>query len=279
MKKSTFKIAFLSLLCLALASCKNEFEKIRTSGDVNTLMKKGFEYYDKKEYSKAQVLFELVMPSIKGRPELEDISYKYSYTHYYERSYTSASYYFKNFANTFASSPLREEAEFMSAYSEYKVSPEYRLEQENSSKAIDGFQAFTNNFPESKRVKECNKLIDELRKKMEKKAYEEGALYYKIERYQAAIQSFENMLRDFPETSNAEEVRFTILKAQYELAINSIFEKQLERHKLVVEKFTDFNDKFPKSRFKKDAEVYLKNSNKKIKDLSNVRYQVQSAKS
>ena len=279
MKKSVLILTFLSIFCLVLTSCKNEFEKIRASGDVNSMMKKGLEFYDKGEYSKAQSLFELVMPSIKGRPELEGISYKYAYTHYYERTYTQSAFYFRNFAITFANSPLREEAEYMAAFSEYKESPSYRLDQESSAKAVDGFQAFINNFPESKRVKECNKLIDELRKKMEMKAFEEGQLYYKIEQYQAAVQVFENMLKDFPETTSAEEIRFTILKAEYLFAENSVYEKQLERHRLVVEKYNDFNDKFPKSRFKKEAEIFVKNSNKKIQELSNVRYKSQSSKS
>lgn len=279
MKKSVLIIVVLSVFSLLVSSCKSEFEKIRASGDVNLLLKKGLEFYDKGEYQKAQTLFELVMPSIKGRPELEGVSFKYSYTHYHLRTFTTAAYYFKNFAVTFGNSPLREEAEYMAAYSEYKESPSYKLDQESTQKAIEGFQTFINNFPESKRVKDCNKLMDELRKKQELKAIEEGELYYKIEQYQAAITVFENLLRDFPETSEAERIRFLILKAGYQLAENSIYEKQLERFKIVVDKYNDFNDKFARSRFKKEAELYLKNSNKKIQELSHVRHQIQSAKS
>lgn len=279
MKKSVILFTFLSIFCLVLSSCKNEFEKIRASGDVNTMLKKGLEYYDKGEYTKAQALFELVMPSIKGRPELEGVSYKYAYTHFYDKTYTNAAFYFRNFAATFANSPLREEAEYMAAFSEYKQSPTHRLDQESTSKAVDGFQSFINNFPESKRVKECNKLMDELRKKLELKAFEEGELYFKIEQYQASVQVFENLLKDYPETANAEEVRYTIVKAAYLLAENSIYEKQAERFKIVVDKYNDFNDKFPKSRFKKEAELYLKNSNNKIKEFSHVRHQIQSSKS
>ena len=104
-------------------------------------------------------------------------------------------------------------------------------------------------------------------------------MYYNISRYQASIQVFENLLKDFPETSNAEEIRFLILKAEYEFAKNSIYEKQLERFKLVVEKHKDFKDKFPKSQFQKEADNYLKNANNKIKEFTNVRYQNQSARS
>ena len=279
MMKNFVTLLLLSLL-MATTACKTEFDKLRSSGDVKLLTKKSLEFYEKGDYSKAQSLFELVMPSLKGQNVLEEISYKYAYTHYYLKNYGSANFYFKNFSTTFGNSPLREDAEFQAAYAEYKQSPTFRLDQESSNKAIDGFQSFTNNFPESKRVKECNKLIDELRKKLETKALDEGQLYYNISSYQASIQSFENMLKDFPETTNAEYVRFMILKAQYEFARNSIYEKQLDRYKLVLNKYKDFNDKFPKSKYQKDTELYFKNANNKIKEFNNnVRYQNQSARS
>lgn len=270
MKKRLVLSVFAAYMML-LSACKSEFEKIRTSGDVMMLSKKSLEYYDKKEYSKAQVLMELVMPNIKGQAILEEISYKYSYTHFYLSSYESASFYFKNFANTFGTSQFREEAEYMSAYSLYKQSPNYRLDQDPTNKAVDGFQAFINNFPDSKRIKECNKLIDELRSKLEKKALAEGELYYNLQQYSSSIQVFENMLKEFPETKEAERVRFTILKASYLLAENSIYEKQLERYRAVVDKYNDFKYKFPKSAFQKEAQAYLEKANKQIQTFVNVK--------
>ena len=47
------------------------------------------------------------------------------------------------------------------------------------------------------------KLQDELRKKLEVKAFEEGELYFKIQEYQAAITVFDNLLKEFPETAEA----------------------------------------------------------------------------
>lgn len=275
------KVPFLFLIALLFgaASCSNSFEKLRTSGDVSTMTKSALSFYKEEEYIKAQTLFELIMPSLKGQPVLEEISFKYAYTHYNLHNYTSANFYFKNFATTFGASSLREEAEYMAAYSLYKQSPNYKLEQESTLKAIDGFQSFVNSFPESKRAKNCNKLIDELRKKLEKKGFEEGNLYFNISQYQAAIQVFENLLKDFPETSDAETVRYTILRSSYLFAENSIYEKQLERFKVVVEKYNDFNEKFPKSRYKREAEAYLITASKRIKELDNDRYKNESAKS
>jgi outer membrane protein assembly factor BamD len=269
MKKMTLTIRLFALLALVvLGSCKSEFEKLRASGDVKVLTTKSLQYYEKGEWTKAQTIFELIMPSLKGQAQLEEISYKYAYTHFNLHNYGSANFYFKNFANTFSNSSFREDAEFQAAVSEYKQSPSFRLDQESSLKAIEGFQYFANNFPESKRVKECNKLIDELRGKMQKKAFDEGSLYYAIQEYQASITVFDNLLKDFPDIADVEQIRFLILKGQYSWAENSIYEKQAERYKLVIEKYKDFNDKFPKSKYKKDAETYLKNANAKLKALA-----------
>jgi outer membrane protein assembly factor BamD len=269
MKKMTLEIALLGLIALAtMPSCKSDFDKIRSSGDVKMLTTRSLDYYAKGEWSKAQTLFELIMPSLKGQAQLEEISYKYGYTHFNLHNYQSANFYFKNFANTFSNSSFREDAEFQAAYSEYKQSPTFRLDQETSVKAIEGFQYFANNFPESKRVKECNKLIDELRSKMQKKAFDEGVLYYAIQEYQASITVFDNLLKEFPDIADVEQTRFLILKAQYSWAENSVYEKQAERYKVMVEKYKDFNDKFPTSKYKKDAELYLKNANAKLKNFA-----------
>ena len=109
-------------------------------------------------------------------------------------------------------------------------------------------------------------------KKLEKKAFSEGQLYFDISQYQASIQVFENMLKDFPETSDAELVRFTILKAEYLLAENSIYEKQAERFKLVLDKQKDLTDKFPKTRFQRESDQYTKIAKLKIASLENVRH-------
>ncbi|MCY7328108.1 MAG: outer membrane protein assembly factor BamD, partial [Saprospiraceae bacterium] len=158
------------------ASCKSSYEKIRTSGDADLLLKTAFDYYEKVQYQRAQTLFELVLTNVRGKAEAEKANFQYAYTHYYLKQYVLAAYYFKNFANTFTNSPYREEAAFMSAYSNYQQSPTYRLDQSDSQKAIEEFQVFVNLFPESKRVEECNRLIDELRRKLEHKAFAEGEL-------------------------------------------------------------------------------------------------------
>jgi outer membrane protein assembly factor BamD len=153
----------------------------------------------------------------------------------------------------------------MAAYSKFQLSPSFRLEQSHTIEAIQGFQDFVNRYPTSPRVAECNRLIDEMRAKLEEKAYSSANLYYEIGEYEAAIQSFENMLRDFPDTERIEFVRFRILRAAHLFAEKSIYEKRKERYALAVEKYMDFIRKFPNSTYQAEAETIYQDCQEQIK--------------
>lgn len=240
-------LLLVGLLALGLSSCKSEFEKIRTSGDPELLYEKALAYYADEEYQKAQTLLELVISSFRGKKEAEDIYFKYAYTYYNLGNYTLASYYFKNFSQTYGASPLKEEADFMSAYSNYQLSPTFRLDQTNTLKAIDEFQLFINTYPSSARLEQCNKLIDEMRAKLEEKAFDEGRLYFNMRQYNSAIQSYENLLKDFPETDNADEIRYMIVRAAFLLADNSILDKRKERLENAQTRADEFLERYVQS--------------------------------
>ncbi len=272
MKFYQFPIILAVLSFVLFSSCKTEFEKIRTGGDTELIYNKANAYYENGEYLKAQTLYELIIGNYRGKKEAEEIYFRYAYTHYYLKKYILASYYFKNFTNTFSTSQFKEESDFMVAMSNYKLSPNFRLDQSYSAKAIDAFQLFVNTYQNSERVAECNNLIDELRAKMEKKAFNQAELYYNLKQYQAAERAFDNMLQEFPETQNAEKIRFLVTKANFLLAENSVDEKKEERFSKTIDLYHKFVNKFPKSEYEKELNSIYTTSNKKLKEFTNVRY-------
>ncbi|MCB0668695.1 MAG: outer membrane protein assembly factor BamD [Saprospiraceae bacterium] len=254
-----------SLIVSLSISCRTEFEKIRTSNDPELIYNRAMAYYDEGQYLRAQTLFELVLNSFRGSAKAEELAFKYAYTHYYQGNFILASHYFENFSNTYTSSDRREEVDYLNAYSNYLLSPSYRLDQTYTDKAIELFQIFINTYPNSERVVSANDLINELRAKLETKEYEQGKLYYDLKDYNAAVHSFENLLKDFPETDNAEEVRFLILKSAFLHAENSFYERQKERYELAIEKFDEFKKKFPSSKYNSEATAMLNQSRATLK--------------
>ena len=260
----------VACLLILFASCKSEFESIRNSGDRELMLSKAFEFYDKKEYLKAQALFEVILPFYRGREQAEDIFYKYAYTYYYNGEYITAAHYFKNFTSSFYNSPKREEMDFMAAYSHYLMSPNYRLDQTYTKKAIEDFQLFANLYPNSQRLPQINDLIDEMREKMEKKSFESAILYYNLGQFKAAVQTFDNVLKDYPGSPRSEEARFLKLKSSYILADNSIYERKEERFDETLKLYREFTKRHPRSKWIKEAQDIFNSSIKELQKFGRV---------
>ena len=259
---------YIFLIFSLLIACKSEFEQVRTSNDPQRILTESIKFFDKGDYLRAQTLMELILNQYRGTRQGEELFFKYAYTHYHLGNYELAATYFTNFAATFAYSAFTEEANYMVAYSYFKQSPSFRLDQDPSLKAIESFQDFANKYPDSERVPECNELIDQLRTKLELKAYNQGVLYFNLEQYNAAITSFDHLLIEFPESVHAEEARYIILKSSYEYAANSIYDKRASRYDDARKRYRDYINRYPKGKFAKDAKHIMNQIESESKNLS-----------
>lgn len=215
---------------------------------------KGIEYYEKGDYYRAIQVFEQLIPVYRGTTKAEMLYYYYSYSYYYERDYVMASYYFKRFSLNYPNSEYAEETAFMVAYCKYLDSPRYTLDQTVTLEAIDEFQLFINRFSYGEKAQEATEYIVELRQKLLDKAYNIANLYYKMEDYRAAIISYENILKEFPDTDYKEDILYKIISSYHNYAIKSIREKQKERFESAIKAYHDFVSLYPESKFIDDVE-------------------------
>lgn len=265
LKKRFALLAIFTVFTLVFSACKSKFEKLKASSDNARKYKEAINYYKKKDYNRALLLFEDLVQRYKGRPEAEDLFYYYADANYKLRDYTSARYHFKTFADTYPSSPRAEEARYLAAYCFYLDSPNFSLDQDNTYKAIEALQLFINLYPKSERVAEASKLIGNLRDKLERKSFENAKLYLTISDYKSAVIAFRNTLRDYPDTKYAEEIDYLSLQAQYLYAKNSLEIRQVERYEEAISLYTEFAEKYPQSKLLKEAASYKKDSENGIK--------------
>ena len=263
------KNAVLSLICtfFLLTSC-TEYNRIQKGQDMDAKLDLAIRLYDKGDYYKALPLLEELITVFRGTKKAEKSYYYYSYTNYKLGDYETAAYDFENFAKTFPSSELAEECSFMHAYCFYQSSPEYSLDQTNTIKAINELQLFTDRYPRSERVEQSNKLIDQLRGKLELKSYEISELYYDMDSYKAAITSYKILLKEFPSTNFKEEVLYKILRSTFLLAENSIEEKKAERYNETIAAHTELIVAFPSSKFRDRSDDILASAQKRLNRLS-----------
>lgn len=227
-------------------------------------------YYEEKEYYKANVLFEDIIPIIKGTKEAELAEFYYAYSYYYQKQYILSSHYFKTFATTYGRSQYALEAEYMHAYSLFLESPATDLDQSSTYEAIASMQTFINKYPFSEYKEKAQQIIDELQLKLETKAFDNARLYYKLRRYKAAVVAFNNFETDYPDSDYNEEASFLRTKCQYEYARQSFVDKQEERYRLVLEYYQKFIDKYSSSKFMREAQDMYTISLDQIRELASI---------
>ncbi|RAK65826.1 outer membrane protein assembly factor BamD [Hymenobacter edaphi] len=263
-----FRLRIVALLVctLSLGAC-SPYQKLLKSTDVTKKYNAAIDYYENKhDYYRAGTLLEPLIPLLKGRPEAEKAEFYFAHTNFRQRNYTLAAYYFDQFATTYGASPLVEEAEFMHAKSLFKDSPEYELDQTNTVQAIAAIQDFLNRHPESKFRSEAESMSNELQKKMEVKAFEGAKLYYSLRYYQSAVVALQTFQQQYPASVYSEEAAYLRIVSQYELARESVEEKQRDRYLEAVAIYQNFVDTFPQSKSLKQAETYYDAAQKFLKD-------------
>lgn len=260
-------VKVLPIFLFFLSSC-SEFRKIEKSEDWRVKYEAALNYYEEEEYYKAAVLFEQILPIVRGLPEGEKVQFYFAYTQFHQGLYLLSSYHFEQFYQTYGRSSLAEEARYMYAYSQYAESPTFNLDQSSSRTAIIAMQNFLNMYPGSKFREDAVKVINELQEKLERKAFYNAKQYYKIRRYKAAVVAFDNFKDNFPDSDYNEEVAFLKFDAQYQLAKQSIPSKQLERYREAAELYKNFIDRYPDSEFIREAEKKYSESIEEINQLA-----------
>ena len=241
--------------------------KLQKKGTTEEKHKAANDYYKKGDYYKAGTLFEEIIPLLKGDSLAENAQFYNSYAQFQQKQYSMSAYLFKSFYSTYANSPLAEEAFYMYAFSMFKDSPNFNLDQSSTLTAIEALQTFINTFPDSKYAESCNQNLKDLRHRLEEKAYEKAKLYYKtsgttIANFKAAVVAINNFQKDFPDSEYIEELSFLKVQSQYELALVSFENKQRERFASAMTYYEEFIDAFPKSKYLKQAEKAYEGSTK-----------------
>jgi outer membrane protein assembly factor BamD len=257
---------FILLIAMMAISC-SKFRKIQKSEDWRVKYEAGFKYYEKKDYYHSAILFEEIRPIVRGLPEGEKVEFYLAYCQYYEKTYLLASNQFKTFYETYGRSSLAQEAQFMYAYSLFVSSPGSNLDQKESIEAMNAMQNFINQYPESSFREKAVDVITLTQQKLELKGYDNAKQYLKLRQYKAAIISFDNFKKSFPDSQFLDELAYLKVVSQHRFATQSFVNLQSERFTLVIEYYKELIDNFPESKYLKEAEKLYADSLDKVNQL------------
>ena len=263
------KYSFFALTMTLLISSCNEYQKVLNNEDMNVKYKAAEEYYNNGEYRRANRILEQLVPAYRGKPQAERLVYFFADSYFQTKNYYLASYQFESFIKSFPKSQKLEEATFFAAKSHYKMSPTFSLDQEETNTAIEKLQIFMNNYPKSKFTDECNQLISELQNKIEKKEFEIAKQYYNIYDYRAAIKSLDNFVGEFVGSKFREEALYYKFLSSYEIAINSVESKKLQRLSDLKQLHNNIVRYYPETLFEEDLTKKMEVIEKEINTFTN----------
>ncbi len=267
LKNKLIFIPISILIISLLQSC--DFNTAKKIQDPEKKYKTALVYYEEGKYAKTQILLEDIILSLRMTKKGEDALYKYADSYYRMKDYILAGYYFRKYVEDYPKGQKTETAQFMSAECYYLDAPKSKLDQQATLTALQEFELFITKYPESQKISECNEYIDQLRDRLEIKSYENSKLYYDIGYYQAASIALNNSLKECPDTKFKEVILYYILLSDYKYAKNSILIKQSERYKNVIKAYKKLVEKYPESKYIKEAENINTESQEEITKADN----------
>ncbi|MDR3117960.1 MAG: outer membrane protein assembly factor BamD [Mediterranea sp.] len=265
MKQHLFVILLAALL---LFSC-GEYNKVLKSADYEYKYEAAKSYFAKGRYVRAVTLLNELITILKGTDKAEESLYMLGMSYYNQKDYATAAQTFMMYYNTYPRGLYTELSRFYSGKALYLDSPEPRLEQSGTYQAIHELQLFAEYFPQSMKKSEAQEMIFTLQDKLVRKELYSSRLYYNLGNYMgnnylSCVITAQNALKDYPYTVYREELSILILRAKYEMAINSVEEKKDERYRDTIDEYYAFKNEFPESKYLKEAEKIFKGSREKV---------------
>ena len=291
-------ITFL-LLTVILIGCggKASLSKMTPS----ELYDEGMSKYNDGKYLRSVELFQALIYNYPGETVVDTAQYYLGMSYFNNNEQELAAVEFNRLAVNYPSSAFFEDALFMKAVSYYKGTPShYGLDQVGLEKAIQQFEDFIIDFPESHRLNDAREALLSAKARLARKYYESATVYrrigayrsakiylqkvideytdtkygpmatfefaymdYKMKSYDDARRGFENFVAVFPEHELAAEATVKIVEAAFKAAEADF---KAGRFSLAREKLEEFKHKFPNNDKIDKVDEYLKDISEKLEN-------------
>lgn len=252
------------LLSMMAPACKSQYEQLLSGNDVDAKYKAAFEFFNSGKYRKAADMFESMSVLTSGTPQDDTVQFYWALSNYRNKDYYTAEANFKSFIDKFPRSPFSDDAEFLRLDCLYKNTYRWELDQTPTYAAIVAINEYQMNHPASLHTAVCKRMLEDLNERLDKKAYQNAFLYYKMEDYKAARVAFRNVLKDDSDNIYREEILFYTAMSSYKYAFLSVPQKQKERYMLFVDDYLNFVGEYPDSPRCKELENLYRRAKEKI---------------
>lgn len=251
------KVFFLLLVSVIVSSC-SEYNKLLKSTDYDKRFEYAKTYFEQGKYSRTYNLLKDIVTLFKGTNKAEESLYLLARSAYMQKDYQSSGALFTAYYKNYPKGEYAELSRYYSGMGYYNASPEPKLDQSDTYKAIEELTGFLDYYPASEKADEVRTLVFTLQEKLAEKELLSVRLYYNLgtyrgNNYEAAVVTARNALKDFPYTEYKEEFEILILRSRYQEALHSVDEKKRERFRNVIDEYYGYTNDFPEGKYIKEA--------------------------
>ncbi len=230
------------------------------------MRKKGKETNSMANMRRAQNLFAEVASkqAFSGTPQEDSLYYYYGCSFFQAKDFITSQDIFDNFRRRYGSSRFIEDVEYRFATSFYYLSPDPKHDQSVTLRAMSAISEFLGRYPDTEHREICVERMEELRRKLYTKSYENARLYYTIGRYNAAVRALNNAIDEYPMSPFREELMYLATRSSYLYARNSVPSQMTNRYLSMMDNYYNLISEFPETRHLREVEQMRDEAQKHI---------------
>lgn len=215
---------------LGLLGCPKELPRDLPADELYRL---GVESHEKRRWDRAIEALQRFLFQDPGHPKADSAQYLIGDAYFGKKRYLTAAAEFLRLAQNRPASPLADDSRYRACESYYKLSPRPELDQEYTEEAIDQCRSVVLLYPQSPYATEATRRIEELTDKLARKYYLAAEYYFKRKAYDSAIVYFEYLLERYQGAAVEPEALLKLYETY--MKVGYIQEAEQTRERLVRE--------------------------------------------
>ncbi len=193
-------LIYFALIAVAgyLTACASTPEKLQGA---DYYYDEGQKAFAKKRCVEASEHFQRLVSNFPGSQRVTESQYLLAESFFCSEDYVNASFEYQRLIDIYPASQWAEEAQFKIGESYFKQMRRPALDQKETFDALMAFRNFIEDNPSSSLVETARERIVTCRNNLAEKIYRSAYLYQRQGYLEAARISFQDVLRDYPDTT------------------------------------------------------------------------------
>lgn len=247
--------AAVCALLIAVMACKSQYEVLLSSNDVDAKYNAAMTFFNNKKYLKAAQLFESMAVLTSGTARDDTVQYYWGLSNYRNKDYFTAESNFARFIQNFPRSPFTQDAEFYRLDCLYRATYRWELDQLPTRSCMAAITEYMREHQgDDAHLQACQNMLLDLQDRLDRKDFEAGRQYYRMEDYPAARVKLHNVLKNNADNFYREDVLYYTAMSSYHYARLSVWQKQKERYLTFVDDYLNFVGEYPESHYRKELD-------------------------